>query len=106
MKREDFLRAFAELPPENQEAIRIILSGQGVPRETWVPMAMCHEMVAKMMASKDPMDMCRRILEDPDWGGDPKELCTDMMERMQAGGDAMAVCHEMMQKIAGQCACS
>ncbi len=86
MNREDFLKAFAEMSPEDQETIRAELIGKGASHETGDPMAMCHAMMEKIMASGDPMAMCQ-----------------EMMQKMKAGGGPMAMYQEMMQKMKGKC---
>ncbi len=86
MKREDFLKAFAEMTPEDQDAIRAELIGKGASQETGEPLAMCHAMMENIMASKDPMAMCK-----------------EMMEKMKAGGSPMAMWQEMIQKMKGKC---
>lgn len=48
MTREDFLKAFAELAPEEQESIRNALAGKAAPQGVWDSMAMCQEMMQKM----------------------------------------------------------
>ena len=48
MKREDFLKAFADMSPGDQEAIRAELIGRGASHETGDPMAMFQEMMQKM----------------------------------------------------------
>ena len=48
MNREDFLKAFADMSPGDQEAIRAELFGKRASQETGDPMAMCQEMMQKM----------------------------------------------------------
>ncbi len=48
MKREDFLKAFAEMSPGDQEAIRMELIVKVASQEAVDPMAMCQEMMQKM----------------------------------------------------------
>jgi DUF2892 family protein len=48
MTREDFLMAFAELSPEEQESIRNALTGKVASQGVWDSMAMCQEMMQKM----------------------------------------------------------
>ena len=86
MKREDFLKAFADMSPGDQEAIRMELIGKVASQEAVDPMAMCHAMMEKIMASGDPMAMCQ-----------------EMMQKMKAGGGPMAMYQEMMQKMKGKC---
>ncbi|MFQ5801560.1 MAG: hypothetical protein ACE5JQ_01525 [Candidatus Methylomirabilales bacterium] len=86
MKREELLKAFAEMSSEDQEAIRVELIRTGASRGAWDPMAMCHDMMEKMKAGVDPMAMCR-----------------DMMEKMKAGGDPWAICREKMQPMKENC---
>ncbi len=79
MKREDFLKAFAEMSPEDQEAIRAELTGKGAPQEAGSPCG--------------PMGMPEGM----------KEHMMEMMEKMKAGGDPMTMCKEMMEKMKGKC---
>ncbi len=48
MKREDFLKAFADMSPGDQEAIRAELIGRKASHEMGDPMAMCQEIMQKM----------------------------------------------------------
>ena len=48
MKREDFLKAFADMSLGDQEAIRAELIGRKASYEMGDPMAMCQEMMQKM----------------------------------------------------------
>ena len=48
MNREDFLKAFADMSPGDQEAIRAELIGRKASHEMGDPMAICHEMMEKM----------------------------------------------------------
>jgi hypothetical protein len=105
MEKQDFLKAFAEMPPEDQEAIRSELIGEGAPLEAGDPMAMCHEMMQKMMASGDPMAMCREMMGKMEAGCNPMIMCQDMMEKMKAGKDPKAICREMMGEMAAKPAC-
>ncbi len=103
MKKEDFLKAFAEMSSEDQEAIRAELIGKGASREAADPMAMWHRMMEKIMASGDPMAMCREMMQKMEAVGDPMAMCREMMEKMKAGGNPMAIYQEMMQKMKGKC---
>jgi hypothetical protein len=103
MKREDVLKAFAELSPEDQEAIRAELTGKGTSQGTGDPMAMCHGMMEKIMASGNPMAMCQEMMDKMKAGGDPMAMCQEMMEKMKTGGNPMAVCEEMKQKVKKKC---
>ena len=67
MNKEEFLKAFAELSAEDQNAVRAELTGKGASEETEAaggPMAMCHEMMAKMTAGKDPKAMCEEMMRN------------------------------------------
>ncbi len=77
MKREDFLKAFAEMSPEDQEAIRAELIGKAAD-----PTAMCHNMMERIMASGNPMEVCQEIMEKMKTGGNPKAIFKDMTEKM------------------------
>lgn len=48
MKREDLLKAFAEMSPEDQDAIRGELIGKQASDKTGDPMAVCWEMMRTM----------------------------------------------------------
>lgn len=48
MKREDFLKAFAEMSPEDQASIRAELVGKAAQQGAWDLTAVCHEMMQKM----------------------------------------------------------
>ena len=48
MTREEFLKAFAELSPEERESIRKTLTGEAAPQGTCDSTAMCQEMMQKM----------------------------------------------------------
>ncbi len=65
MIREDFLKAFAEMSPGDQEAIR-------------------KELVEETAAEdpRDSMEMCREIMEEMKAGGDPMTVCKDMMRKL------------------------
>ncbi|MFQ5656453.1 MAG: hypothetical protein ACE5G5_02850 [Candidatus Methylomirabilales bacterium] len=103
MKREDFLKAFAEMSPEDQEAVRAGLIGKGSSQETADPMAMCQRIMEKIMASGDPMAMCREMMGKMEAGGDPMAMVKEMTEKMKAGGNPMAICEKMMQTMKGKC---
>lgn len=62
-KRKDFLKAFAELSPEDQEAIRGEIIEKGALQETGDPVSMCHEMMEKMKAGGDPMAVCQEMMQ-------------------------------------------
>lgn len=81
MKRQDFIKAFAEMSTEDQEAIRAELIGKAAD-----PIAKCHSMMEQIMASGNPMAMCQ-----------------EMMEKMKAGGNPKAVFQNMTQKMTGKC---
>ncbi len=63
MKRADFLKAFGELSPEDQEAIRAELAGKAASQEALDPMAMCQGMMEKMKAGGNPMAIFREMAE-------------------------------------------
>ena len=48
MTREELLKAFAELPLEEQESIRKTLTGEAASQGAWDSTAMCQEMMQKM----------------------------------------------------------
>ncbi len=105
MTREEFLKAFGEMPPEDQEAIRAeLLEGAASEKEVPLgsPMAMMQHMMQQMQSSGDPMAMCKEMMGKMQAGGD---MYKQMMEKMQTGGDPMALCKEMMGKMKGGCGC-
>ena len=59
MKREDFFKAFAEMSPEDQEAIRAELIGKAAAD----PMAMCQGMMQKIKAGGNPMAIFQEMTE-------------------------------------------
>lgn len=59
MKREDFLKAFVEMSPEEQEAIR-----DGLLVSTTAYIALLNAMVAKIEAGGDPWATCREMTEE------------------------------------------
>ena len=61
MNRADFLKAFGEMSPEDQEAIRAELAGKAASQEALDPMAMCQGMMEKMKAGGNPMAMFREM---------------------------------------------
>ncbi len=63
MNRADFLRAFGEMSPEDQEAIRAELAGKAASQEAWDPMAVCQGMMEKMKAGGNPMAIFREMAE-------------------------------------------
>ncbi len=63
MKREDFLKAFADMSLGDQEAIRAELIGRKASYEMGDPMAMCQEMMQKMKAGGNPMAMCQEMMQ-------------------------------------------
>ncbi len=63
MNRADFLKAFGEMSPEDQEAIRAELAGKAASQEAWDPMAMCQGMMEEMKASGNPMAIFREMAE-------------------------------------------
>jgi hypothetical protein len=73
MDRKEFLKAFSELTPEDQAAVRAEFLGKGTPE---TGSACCPE------GMKEPM--------------------RQMMEMMQSGGGPMAMCQEMMEKMGGK----
>ncbi len=103
MKKEDFLRAFTEMSSEDQEAIRAELIAKGARQEAADPMAMCHSMMEKILASGNPMAMCQEMVDKMMAGGDPMAMCREMMDKMKAGGSPMEIFQEMMQKMKGKC---
>lgn len=58
MKGEDFLKAFAEMSPEEQEAIR-----DGLLGSTTAYFAMLNAMMEKIEAGGDPWTTCREMTE-------------------------------------------
>ncbi len=63
MNRADFLKAFGEMSPEDQEAIRAELAGKAASQEAWDPMAICQGMMEKMKAGGNPMAIFREMAE-------------------------------------------
>lgn len=105
MTREEFLKAFDAMSPEDQAAIRAKLlegaaSGKEVPFGS--PMAMMQHMMLQMQSGGDPMAICKEMMGRMKAGGD---MVKQMMEKMQTGGDPMAMCKEIMGKRKGGCGC-
>ncbi len=63
MNRADFLKAFGEMSPEDQEAIRAELAGKAASQEALDPMAMCQGMMEKMKAGGNRMAIFREMAE-------------------------------------------
>lgn len=59
MKGEDFLKAFAEMSPEEQEAIR-----DGLLVSTTAYIALLSAMMAKIEGGGDPWATCREMTEE------------------------------------------
>lgn len=78
MKREDFLKAFAEMSPEDQDAIRAEIVGKGASTASGAacaPGAMKQhmmEMMKKIQAGDNPMAMCQEMMG----------MCQEMMQKM------------------------
>lgn len=70
MNKDDILKAFAELSPEDQKAVRTELTREEEVEEAGSPFG----------------------------SGGMKEHMKEMMEKMKEGGDPMAICKEMMKK--------
>ncbi len=63
MNRADFLKAFGDMSPEDQEAIRAELARKAASQEALDPMAMCQGMMEKMKAGGNPMAIFREMAQ-------------------------------------------
>ena len=63
MNRADFLKAFGEMSPEDQEAVRAEVAGKAASQDAWDPMAVCQGMMEKMKAGGNPMAIFREMAE-------------------------------------------
>lgn len=79
MKKEDLLKAFTELSPEDQQAMRAEILAKGASKKTG--QACCtdamkehlHGMMEKMHASENPMAMCEEMMR----------MCQEKMKKEQ-----------------------
>lgn len=65
MKKEDFVKAFAEMSAQDQEAIRAEVMAKGASQESCCSGPMKEQLTAiieKMEASDDPMAMCSEMM--------------------------------------------
>ena len=59
MTKEEILKSFAELSPEDQEAIRKEIAGGGT---TGSPMEMCQQIMEKIHKGEEPMSVCKEMM--------------------------------------------
>ena len=66
MTRDEFLKAFADMSSEDQEAIRAEITGKGKRQEagaTCCPTDPMEKMMEKMKAGGNPMSMCKEMMK-------------------------------------------
>lgn len=83
MTRKEFLQAFRDMSPEDQEAIRTELAALETQPACPCPPAMKQhvmEMVEKMQTSEDPAGACQEMMR----------MCREMMQRMAKGAASSA----------------
>ena len=65
MNREEILKAFSELSPEDQETVRTEIGGSaqtGGEGEFESPLEMCRTIMGKIEAGDDPMAVCKDMM--------------------------------------------
>ena len=70
MTRDEFLKAFAAMSPQDQEAIRAEITGKGKRQEAG--------------ATSSPTDLMGKVMEKMKAGGNPMSMCKEMMKKMAA----------------------
>jgi hypothetical protein len=60
MTKDEILKSFAELSPEEQEAIRKEIAGG---ETTGSPMEMCQQIMDKIQKGEEPMTVCKEMMQ-------------------------------------------